>query len=361
MTSLKELHEVGGQSPWLDNVRRDWLRDGTMARLVDEGIRGVTSNPTIFERAIAATDQYDEQLGSLGDVSFEDAFLAIARDDIAATAKLLQSVHDASDGADGFVSFEVAPTLAHDTEATVAAARSIATSFGLPNLLMKVPATLEGLPAITALLAEGVSVNVTLIFGLERYDQVMDAYLAGLEAADRNGRDLATINSVASFFVSRVDTEVDARLDALGADGALRGTAAVAQAVVAYEQFGTKFASGRFAALARKGARPQRPLWASTSTKNPAYPDLLYVDSLIGPTTVNTMPEETIEAFLDHGVVARTIDADVAAAHRALAAIGAAGVSMADVATVLEDKGVSSFAASYHELLSTIEEKRARQ
>jgi transaldolase len=360
VTSLKELYEVGGQSPWLDNVRRDWLRDGTTARLVDEGIRGVTSNPTIFEKAIAGTDQYDAQLAALGDVTFEDAFIAVAEDDIAATAKLLAPVHDSSEGGDGFVSFEVAPTLAHDTAATVAAAKAIAKRFDLPNLLVKVPATLEGLPAITALIAEGISVNVTLIFGLGRYAQVMDAYLDGLEQAASAGRTLNSISSVASFFVSRVDTEVDGRLDALGADPALKGTAAVAQAVLAYERFTTTFNDERFAALERTGARRQRPLWASTSTKNPSYPDLLYVDSLIGPSTVNTMPAETIEAFLDHGVVARTLDEDVEGARTALASIEAAGVSMESVAATLEDKGVSAFAASYHELLQTIEAKRMR-
>jgi transaldolase len=360
VTSLKELYEVGGQSPWLDNVRRDWLRDGTMARLVDEGIRGVTSNPTIFEKAIAGTDQYDEQLAKLGDVTFEDAFVAVAEDDITATARLLQPVHDASEGTDGYVSFEVAPTLAHDTAATIEAARTIAARFNLPNLFVKVPATAEGVPAISALIAEGISVNVTLIFGLTRYGEVMDAYLDGLEQAVRAGRSIASISSVASFFVSRVDTEVDGRLDALGADPALKGTAAVAQAVLAYERFTATFGAERFAALERSGARRQRPLWASTSTKNPAYPDLLYVDTLIGPSTVNTMPAETIEAFLDHGVVARTLDANVDGARQALAAIEGAGISMEDVAQVLEDKGVSSFSASYHELLQTIEEKRAR-
>lgn len=360
MTSLKELYDLGGQSPWLDNVRRDWLNDGTTSHLVDEGIRGVTSNPTIFQKAIAATDQYDAQLAKLVDESFEEAFVAIAGEDIKETAALLGPVHDASGGADGFVSFEVAPTLAHDTQATVDAARSIAKRFDLENLLVKVPATAEGLPAITALIAEGISVNVTLIFGLARYGEVVDAYLDGLEQADRAGRSLAEIASVASFFVSRVDTEVDARLEKLRADPALKGRAAVAQAVLAYEAFAARFAEARFGALERKGARHQRPLWASTSTKNPAYPDLLYVDSLIGPSTVNTMPDETIEAFLDHGTVARTIDADVEGAHGTLRAIEDAGVSMAEVASVLEDKGVASFAESYHALLQTIEEKRSR-
>ncbi len=360
MTSLKELYEVGGQSPWLDNLRRDWLRDGTMARFVDEGVRGVTSNPTIFAKAIEGTDQYDEQLATLGSVPFEDAFVAVAADDVAAMARVLEPVHDASEGADGFVSFEVAPTLAYDTAGTIKAARTVTTHFDLANLLVKVPATEAGLPAISALIAEGISVNVTLIFGLERYAQVIDAYLEGLERAAAAGRSLRTLTSVASFFVSRVDTEVDARLEQLGADPALRGRTAVAQAKLAYELFERRFAEPRFEALVPHGAHVQRPLWASTSTKNPSYPDLLYVDSLIGPRSVNTMPEATIEAFLDHGTVAPTVVEDLEGARATIAAVEAAGVDLIDVSSTLEDKGVRSFADSYHELLQTIEDKRTR-
>jgi transaldolase len=352
MTRLTELYEVGGQSPWLDNIRRDWLEDGTMARLVDEGIRGVTSNPTIFAKALEATDVYDEQVASLGDKKPDEAFVELASRDIADTAALLAPVFASSAGADGFVSFEVPPTLAHD------AARTIAARFALPNLLVKVPATREGLAAITALLADGVSVNVTLIFGLERYSEVIDAFEAGLEAALAAGLNLSRIASVASFFVSRVDTEVDGRLDALGAPAGLKGRAAVAQAVLAYELFTQRRAAPRFAALEQHGARPQRPLWASTSTKNPAYSDLLYVDSLVGPSTVNTMPDTTIAAFVDHGTVERTVDRDVGVARATIASIEAAGVSMPAVAQVLEDKGVASFADSYRELLGTIEAKR---
>jgi transaldolase len=359
MTKLTALFEVGGQSPWLDNIRRDWLQDGTMATLVQEGIRGVTSNPTIFQKAIEATNLYDDQVAALGDLKPDEAFVELASRDIADTAALLRGVHDASDGADGFVSYEVPPTLAHDTAATVAAARKISARFALPNLLVKVPATAEGLPAITALLADGISVNVTLIFGLERYAGVIDAFLAGLEQAAAQGKPLHRIASVASFFVSRVDTEVDGRLDALRAPESLKGLAAVAQAQLAYGLFTERHADARFSALAARGARPQRPLWASTSTKNPAYPDLLYVDTLIGPSTVNTMPDTTIEAFRDHGAVARTVDADLDAARAALAEVEAAGVSMEDVAKVLERNGVASFAASYAEMLGSIESKRA--
>jgi transaldolase len=358
VTTLRELYESGGQSPWLDNVRRDWLRDGTMARIVGEGVRGVTSNPTIFAKALEATDEYDAQVARLSDETPDDAFVELASRDIADVAELLAPTFADSGGADGLVSFEVPPTLAHDTDATVAAGRSISKRFALPNLLVKVPATAAGLPAITALLADGVSVNVTLIFGLERYLEVIDAFLAGLEQAAAAGRALRSISSVASFFVSRVDTEVDARLDALGAPAELRGRAAVAQAQVAYARFTERFAAPRFRALADQGARVQRPLWASTSTKNPAYDDLLYVDTLIGPDTVNTMPDATIEAFRDHGTVARTIDADPDAARRTLEAVEAAGVSMQDVAATLEDKGVASFADSYADLLATIASKR---
>jgi len=359
MTKLTDLYSVQGQSPWLDNVRRDWLRDGSMAKLIADGVRGVTSNPTIFAKAIAATSDYDEQLASLTDESPDEAFFAIAGKDIADTAALLAEVHETSGGADGFVSFEVRPTLAYDTGGTIAAARQVATTFSLPNLLVKVPATEPGLAAISALTSEGMSVNVTLIFGLERYDQVIDAYLTGLEGAAQKGLDLSSIASVASFFVSRVDTEVDARLEKLGAAKELRGRAAVAQGVLAYEQFTRRFAEARFDALQVKGARPQRPLWASTSTKNPAYPDLLYVDSLIGPMTVNTMPDGTIKDFLDHGRVARSIDSDVEGARATLAALGDVGVSLEEVAQVLEHQGVDSFADSYHQLVAIIEEKRS--
>ena len=359
MTTLRALYETGGQSPWLDNIRRDWLRDGTMARLVDEGIRGVTSNPTIFAKAIDATDQYDAQVARLAGETPDEAFVELAARDIADTAALLMPVFESSGGADGFVSFEVSPTLAHDTDATVEAARTVAKRFSLANLFVKVPATPEGLPAISALIAEGVSVNVTLIFGLERYDQVIDAFLAGLEQAAAAGRELASIASVASFFVSRVDTEVDARLDALNADASLKGRTAVAQDQLAYEQHTRRFAEPRFTALKARGARVQRPLWASTSTKNPAYPDLLYVETLIGPDTVNTMPEATIEAFCDHGRVARTVDADYEGARATLAAVEAAGIDLADVSATLEDKGVNSFAESYGDLLRTIASKRS--
>jgi transaldolase len=281
--------------------------------------------------------------------------------------EVLRPVHEASGGTDGFVSLEVAPALAHDTEGTVSSARSLHGRVDRPNLLVKVPATAEGVPAVRTLISEGISINVTLIFSLERYGQVIEAYLAGLEDRLAAGvTDLSDVASVASFFVSRVDTEVDRRLEHL-ADGAagstdilaLRGRAAVAQAQQAYQRFRAAFSGPRWAALAGRGAREQRPLWASTSTKNPAYPDLLYVDQLIGPDTVNTMPDPTVEAFVDHGTVARTVDADPAQSAGVLEALAAAGIDMADVARVLEDEGVAAFAKSFDGLLQALSDKAA--
>ena len=367
-TRLHELYEEQGQSPWMDDLHREWLVKGHLHELVEQGVRGVTSNPTIFAKAIEATDVYDEQFRALiSQMSVEDAYWEMVVHDIEDALGVLRPVYDESSGADGFVSLEVAPALAKDTAGSVAAARSLHERIDRPNLLVKVPGTAEGVPAIEQLFSEGRSINVTLIFSIERYDEVMQAYLAGLEAYAAGGAsDLYKVHSVASFFVSRVDTEVDRRLESLagGGDGAgdpkilaLRGKAAVAQAQVAYEHFTATFAGERWEALAGKGARVQRPLWASTSTKNPAYPDLLYVDSLIGPHTVNTMPEQTLEALLDHGTIARTVDADLAGAHRVLDQLRDVGIDMADVGATLEDQGVSSFAKSFDELLQSLGDK----
>ncbi len=360
MTTLNDLYEQQGQSPWLDNMRRDWLQDGTMAGLVAQGIRGVTSNPTIFAKAIAGQDTYDEEFGDLIKTkSVEDAYWDLVVDDIDAALALLRPVYDSSDGGDGYVSVEVAPSLAHDTEGTIRAARSLHQRIDKPNVLVKIPATPECVPSIRQMISEGRSINVTLIFSLTRYDEVIEAYLSGLEALAASGRkDLSHVASVASFFVSRVDTEVDRRLDEAAADSpdadrlrALRGKAAVAQARLAYRLFTERFAGERWEALAALGAHVQRPLWASTSTKNPAYPDLAYVDTLIGPHTVNTMPDATVADFLDHGHVARTVDTDVDGADRVIADLAAAGIHMDDVAQVLEAEGVASFAASFDELV----------
>jgi len=367
MTTLHDLYGDQGQSPWLDNLRRDWLQDGTLAGLVAQGIRGVTSNPTIFAKAISGQDTYDEQFGSLiATTSVEDAYWDLVVDDILAALAILRPVFDSSSGSDGFVSVEVAPSLAHDTEGTVTAARGLHQRIARPNVLVKIPATPECVPAIRRMIAEGRSINVTLIFSLTRYAEVVEAYLSGLEALAASGADdLSGVASVASFFISRVDTEVDKRIEGIATGDAgsglleLRGRAAVAQARLAYALFAKAFSGPRWEALAAQGARVQRPLWASTSTKNPAYPDLAYVDPLIGPDTVNTMPDGTVSDFLDHGTVARTVDVDVADDRAVIARLAAAGIDMEEVAQVLETEGVASFAASFDELMDSLATKAA--
>ena len=368
MTTLTDLYESQGQSPWLDNMRRDWLEDGTMAGLVAKGIRGVTSNPTIFAKAISGQDTYDQEFGKLIKTqSVEGAYWDLVVDDIEAALAILRPVYDSSDGGDGYVSVEVAPSLAHDTDGTIAAARSLHQRINRPNVLVKIPATPECVPSIRQMISEGRSINVTLIFSIARYDQVIEAYLSGLEALAGSGRnDLSHVASVASFFVSRVDTEVDRRLEnaARSSDQAeklhaLCGKAAVAQARLAYRLFTERFSGDRWEALAALGARVQRPLWASTSTKNPAYPDLAYVDTLIGPHTVNTMPDATVADFLDHGTVARTVDTDFEEADHVIDQLAAAGIAMEDVAQVLEAEGVASFAKSFDELVQSLSDKAA--
>jgi transaldolase len=369
MTRLQELYDIAGQSPWLDNLRRDWIKDGQLADLLALGVRGITSNPTIFAKAISGHDVYDEQFKALmADHSVESAYWEMAITDIVDALSLLRPLYDESDREDGFVSLEVSPALAHDTEGTVRDARMLHERVDQPNLFVKVPATREGVPAIETLIGEGHSINVTLIFGLDRYDEVMEAYLRGLEALVAAGREaeLARVASVASFFVSRVDTEVDRRLEGLagGEDGdpailGLRGTAAVAQAQTAYQHFQRTFEGERWEALRAKGARVQRPLWASTSTKNPGYSDLLYVDNLIGPATVNTMPEGTLHGFEEHGTLKRTVDADPAGANDVLARLAEVGIDMLDVEQTLEDEGVGSFAKSFDELTQSLTDKAA--
>ncbi|MFC0081820.1 transaldolase [Aciditerrimonas ferrireducens] len=370
MTKLHDLYDRCGQSPWLDNLRRDYVRGGRLAELVDQGVRGVTSNPTIFAKAIEGEDDYDEQFRQLlADHDVEGAYWELVATDIQEAAEVLAPVHQASGGVDGYVSVEVSPALAHDTAGTVAAARQLHARIARPNVLVKIPATAEGVPAIRQVIAQGLSVNVTLIFSLERYQEVMEAYLAGLEELAAQGTaDLSRVRSVASFFVSRVDTEVDRRLGVLAdqadPDQAARyraamGKAAVAQAQLAYQRFLRTFSGPRWAALAARGAKVQRPLWASTSTKNPAYPDLLYVDQLIGPDTVSTMPDETLAAFLDHGTPARTVDRDPQAAETALETVGELGIDLADVARVLEAQGVAAFGASFDDLLAELRRKAA--
>lgn len=359
MTNLQKLCGEQGQSPWIDNLNRPAIRGGGLQKLIDSGVRGVTSNPTIFQKAMSGSDAYDEQFRRLiGQDSVEAAFWDMAVQDVTDACGLLRPVFDSAGGRDGFVSLEVAPNLANQTEPTIEAARRLHERIALPNLMVKIPATEEGIPAIRRMISEGRNINVTLIFSLSRYEGVMEAYLSGLEALADSGGDLGRVHSVASFFVSRVDTEVDRRLEKAGADPGLSGRAAVAQAKLAYELFQKKFSGSRWEALASAGANLQRPLWASTSTKNPAYPDLLYVDNLIGPHTVNTMPDATIDAFLDHGKLDCTVDADVAGAHRLLEEeLPDAGIDMDSVSRTLEQEGVASFVKSWDELVQSLSDK----
>ena len=355
MSGIDRLNSFG-QSPWYDNLTRQMLRDGGLAALVrDDGIRGVTSNPTIFEKAMAAGEGYDEQLleQHRSGASTEDAFWALVVDDIAAAATLLRTVYDATDGEDGYVSVEVSPRLAHDTEGTIAQAVDLYGRVNHPNVMIKIPATVAGLPAITEVIAAGINVNVTLIFDLDRYDAVLDAHEAGLARLAASGGDVRSIASVGSFFVSRVDTEVDKRIPE---DHPLRGLPAVANARVAYERYLAHCDTGTWAALEEQGARRQRPLWASTSTKNPAYSSTLYVDELIGPETVNTLAPASIDALRsgEGDQRAGTIAMDFEGARQVLADLEAAGVSYADVTETLEREGVASFIASYDEVLATL-------
>lgn len=364
MERLRRLCEDFGQSPWLDNLKRGYVTSGELAGLRDAGIRGLTSNPTIFQKAITGSADYDDQFRELSadQGAVIDDYWALVTHDIDAACTIFDPVYEASDGADGFVSVEVDPGLAHDGPGTEQAARELHERIGRRNLMVKIPGTQAGLAPIRQMIAEGRNINVTLIFSLPRYAEVMEAYLSGLEArAEDPAADLSHVASVASFFISRVDTEVDRRLEAIGTDEALalRGKAAVAQGKLAYRQFRETFAGPRWEALATRGARVQRPLWASTSTKNPDYPDTLYVDELIGPDTVNTLPDATIEAFADHGTLARRVDADVEAADAVWAALAEVGVDMDDVADQLEREGVSSFQKSFDELLTALDAKAA--
>ena len=357
MGRLQDLHSEQGQSPWLDNLKRSLIVDGGMQRWIDRGIRGVTSNPSIFQKAIESSDDYTAQLADLvrAGASIEDAYWSMVTDDVTAALELFRPLYDASDGGDGYVSVEVAPSLARDTDATVEMTRELWRRIDRPNLFVKIPATAEGVPAIRQAVSEGINVNVTLIFGLDRYASVIEAFIDGIDAASDAGLDVGRIASVASFFISRVDTEVDRRLESVGTEQALalRGQAAVAQGQLAGRMARDAFAGPRWEALAARGARVQRPLWASTSTKNPAYPDTLYVDRLIGPDTVNTIPEATLDAFEDHGTLARTLDDDVEGARATWAAVGEL-VDLDDVSKVLEVEGVAAFEKSFDELLGVL-------
>ena len=361
---IQELRRLG-QSVWYDNVYRSLIESGELGELVETGVTGLTSNPTIFEKAISSSDDYDSSLlaGAKAGMSAEALAESLAVEDIRAAADVLRPVYDESGGADGFASLEVNPHLAHDAERTVSEARRLFAALGKPNAMIKVPATPEGIPAIRTLIGEGINVNVTLIFSLDMYAQVRDAYIEGLDALIKSGGDPARVASVASFFVSRVDTAVDGVLESAGSESArsLMGKAAVANAKIAYRDFKATFATDRFRRMAKMGARVQRPLWASTSTKNPEYSDVLYVESLIGADTVNTMPDATLRAFLDHGAArADAIEDGVDDAIGAMDAIARAGADMREITDRLTADGVKAFADSFDALLANIAAKRDR-
>ncbi|MDQ3149404.1 MAG: transaldolase [Chloroflexota bacterium] len=359
--ALHRLHREQDQSPWIDFIDRDLIETGKLKKMVDDGIRGLTSNPTIFAKAVA-TGQYDELIRreiEAGDDASQ-IYEEIAVTDVGDAADVLRPVYEASNGTDGFASIEVEPNLADDSAATLARARELWARLDRPNIFIKIPATEAGIPAIEGAIGAGINVNVTLMFSVQVYERVARAYIAGLHALHQRGADLSRVASVASFFVSRVDTKIDKQLNELGTRGALeaRGKAAIANAKLAYESYQRIFGGDEFADLRAAGAQVQRCLWASTSTKNPDFRDVLYVEELIGPETVDTMPLETITAFLDHGDVRRTLDRGVTDAHQAIREVEAQGISMNQVTDELIAEGVASFSKSFDELISSIESKR---
>jgi transaldolase len=357
------IHQLSalGQSVWIDSLSREWLRTGELERMMaDDAVVGVTSNPTIFQKAMSEGDWYDDQLREvLAEVDDpKEIFLRLAFDDIREACDLMRKVWDGTEGQDGYVSLEVEPAIAHDTEATVEQAQRFHDEIDKPNLYVKIPATAAGVPAIEEMIARGKRINVTLIFGLDRYAEVAEAYIRGLERLVESGGDPKQVTSVASFFVSRVDTEADKRLDAIGGHDHLKGRLAIANAKRAYQRYKQLFSGSRWEALAARGASTQRCLWASTSTKNPEYRDVMYVEELIGPETVNTMPKETIEAFQDHGEVRPTLENGLDEARKLFDELAAAGVDYDDVTRVLEEEGVQKFADSFDDLLEGVAAKR---
>lgn len=359
MSSRLDALSDAGVSIWLDDLSRARLVSGELARMPSEyAVSGVTTNPTIFAAALAEGGGYAAQLAEQGSMSADEAIMACTATDVRNACDLFAAIYDTTDGYDGRVSIEVAPTLAHDTDGTIAQAIQLRDLVGRENVLIKIPATKAGLPAITAVVAQGISVNVTLIFSEDRYREVMDAYLAGLERAAAGGRDIAAIHSVASFFISRVDAEIDARLAALGRPD-LNGRAAIANARVALGAFEEVFGSARFARLAAMGGNKQRPLWASTGVKDAAYPDTLYVSELVADGVVNTMPVKTLLAFADHGELGAPLTGGGEAGRAVLAEIEAAGVDLVTVFQKLEDEGVDKFIGSWHELRRTVRSAQA--
>ena len=365
---LQELHDVG-QSIWLDSIDRRMLHDGELDRRIrDDALTGMTSNPTIFQKALASCNAYDDQIGDAEEkgLSTWELFELLETTDVRDACDRFAGVYSSSRGADGYVSIEVSPGVSNSADATVEEARRLWKTVNRPNVMVKVPGTPEGAIAVRRLIAEGINVNITLLFAIEAHERVIDAYLAGLEDRVKAGKPIDGLASVASFFVSRVDTEIDKRLEALiaKADAAekerlklLKGRAAIANAKLAYRLFRQKFTGPRWEALVKQGARLQRPLWASTSTKNPEYRDVMYVEELIGPDTVDTMPPATIEAFAEHGVVDKTVDKKVAAAEGLLREIEAAGISIKDVTAKLLVDGIASFQKSFDELIAGLESK----
>ena len=359
--ALNRLHAEQDQSPWIDFIDRDLISSGKLKEMVADGIRGLTSNPTIFAKAVA-TGQYDELIRreiAAGDDA-RQIYEEIAVADVGDAADILRAVYDESGGTDGFASIEVEPELSDDTDGTLARARELWGLLDRPNVFIKIPATEAGIPAVEGAIAEGINVNVTLMFSVEVYRRIARAYIAGLRRRHERGEDIGRIASVASFFVSRVDTKIDPILEETGDRAALeaRGKAAIANAKLAYEAFGDIFGGEEFGDLRAAGAQVQRCLWASTSTKNPDYRDVLYVEELIGPDTVDTMPLDTIKAFIDHGDIQRTLDRDVDHARQAIREVEASGISMERVTDELITEGVASFAKSFDELIATIESKR---
>jgi transaldolase len=360
MTNLHALADLG-QAVWFDFIRRSFVASGELQALIDAGVRGVTSNPTIFEKAIAGSPDYDGDIRSLvtAGKSVDEIYENLALADIAAGADLFRPLYDSSAGGDGYISLEVSPTLAHDTAGTIADAKRLFAALGRPNVMIKIPATPAGIPAITEVIGSGINVNVTLIFSLAQYEAVVGAYLAGLEQLAAAGGDLSKVASVASFFVSRVDTATDKVLDQIGRSD-LAGKTAIANAKVAYARFKELFSGPRWDALAAKGANLQRPLWASTGTKDPRFSDTLYMDTLIGPHTVNTVPPATLDAFRDHGTVALTVEQGLAEAQAHLATLAKLDVDLESITNQLQDEGVASFAKSFESLMSSIAAKKAQ-
>lgn len=367
MDRLKQLHDAG-QSIWLDYIDRTMLRSGELARRIEhDSLTGITSNPTIFEKALAEGHAYDSQLsGASPDLSGWELFELVETDDVRAACDIFLPAHERSRGVDGYVSIEVSPGAAHSVDETIVEARRLWAAVARPNVMIKVPGTTEGAAAARRLLADGINVNITLLFSVAAYADIIESYLAALEERVSRGQPLSTLASVASFFVSRVDTEVEKRLDALVAANpsraeeakAFRGRVAVANAKLAYALFRELFSGARWEALAARGARVQRPLWASTSTKNPAYRDVMYVEDLVGSDTVNTMPPATIKAFADHGVVERTVDSHIDEERALIARLEAAGILLGDVTDTLLRDGLTSFARSFDSLIAGLESKR---